>query len=72
MLQEAVRISEEDLPLTLPETDNFKPSGNAESPLANITDWIHYTNPKTGWGFLEWLTVKSSARSVACCNEAFV
>jgi leucyl-tRNA synthetase len=47
-IQEAVRIPEEDLPLTLPETDNFKPSGKAESPLANITEWMNYTDPTTG------------------------
>ena len=46
--QEAVAISEEDLPLTLPETDDFKPSGSPESPLANIIDWVHYTDPRTG------------------------
>ena len=43
-----MRIPEEDLPLRLPETDNFKPSGMAESPLANITDWMNYTDPQTG------------------------
>lgn len=48
VLQEAVRIPEEELPLRLPETDNFKPSGMAESPLANITEWMNYTDPKTG------------------------
>ncbi|EIE26840.1 putative leucyl tRNA synthetase [Coccomyxa subellipsoidea C-169] len=41
-------ISEEDLPLTLPETDNFRPSGTPESPLANITEWVHFVDPKTG------------------------
>ena len=46
--QEAVRLSEEELPLTLPETDNFKPSGKAESPLAKIDDWMNYTDPVTG------------------------
>ena len=33
-------LSEELLPLVLPRTDNFKPSGSGESPLANITDWV--------------------------------
>ena len=31
-------IPEEQLPLLLPETHNFKPSGTGESPLANLTD----------------------------------
>ena len=27
--------------LTLPVTDNIKPSGTGESPLANIEEWIN-------------------------------
>jgi len=34
-------LDEKQLPLTLPETDNFKPSGNGEPPLAMITDWVN-------------------------------
>ena len=41
-------IPEEELPLTLPETDDFKPSGTPESPLANMTEWINYTDARTG------------------------
>jgi leucyl-tRNA synthetase len=33
-------MDEKDLPLTLPPTDNFKPSGTGEGPLANLKDWI--------------------------------
>jgi len=55
-VQEAVRIPEEDLPLTLPETDNFKPSGKAESPLANIAEWMNYTDPTTGKPLLPCLS----------------
>src|SRR5699024_9340400 len=40
-------VPEEELPLTLPEMDEIKPSGTGESPLAN-SDWIHVTCPKTG------------------------
>ena len=29
-----------ELPLELPETDNFKPSDSGESPLANCSDWL--------------------------------
>ena len=47
-LQEPQAISEDDLPLTLPETDNFKPSGSPESPLANISDWVEFTDSATG------------------------
>jgi len=41
-------VPETELPLTLPETDNFKPSGSPESPLANVSDWVSFTDPKTG------------------------
>ncbi len=37
------------LPLELPETDNFQPSGTGESPLANITEWVEvWFNLTTG------------------------
>src|SRR5437867_3933253 len=41
-------LPEEQLPLKLPETNNFKPSGTGESPLANLTAWINTTDPATG------------------------
>ncbi|MFD1927065.1 leucine--tRNA ligase [Sporosarcina siberiensis] len=41
-------VDEADLPLELPITDNIKPSGTGESPLANITEWVNVTDPKTG------------------------
>ncbi len=41
-------VDEKDLPLTLPEMDEFKPSGSGESPLANATEWLDYTDPVTG------------------------
>jgi leucyl-tRNA synthetase len=41
-------IPEEQLPLTLPETNNFKPSGNGESPLANLGEWTATIDPATG------------------------
>lgn len=47
-LQEPQAVPESQLPLTLPETDNFKPSGSPESPLANVTDWVTFTDPDTG------------------------
>ncbi len=45
---QALPIPEEQLPLLLPETNNFKPSGNGESPLANLTDWLTTTDPTSG------------------------
>ncbi len=36
-------VAEADLPVLLPELDDFKPSGNAESPLARAGAWLEYT-----------------------------
>ena len=44
----AVPIPESELPLVLPETDNFKPSGGGEGPLANCDDWVRTVDPRTG------------------------
>lgn len=41
-------VPEEELPLMLPKTDNIRPSGTGESPLANIEDWVNVTDPVTG------------------------
>jgi leucyl-tRNA synthetase len=41
-------VPEEELPLMLPKTDEIKPSGTGESPLANIEDWVNVVDPKTG------------------------
>ena len=41
-------LDADELPLPLPELKEFKPSGNGESPLANATDWLWITDPKTG------------------------
>ncbi len=38
----------EELPLVLPQTNDIKPSGTGESPLANMTDWVNVQDAKTG------------------------
>lgn len=43
-----VPLPEDQLPLTLPDTDHFMPGENGESPLAALTDWVHTTCPKCG------------------------
>lgn len=43
-----VPVSEDQLPLMLPEVDNYLPTDNGESPLANIKDWVNTTCPKCG------------------------
>ncbi len=39
-------MDENDLPLELPELENFKPMAGVQSPLARATDWVNLPN---GW-----------------------
>lgn len=41
-------VKEEELPLVLPKTENIRPSGTGESPLANIDEWVNVVDPGTG------------------------
>lgn len=41
-------VPEDELPLLLPETDEIKPSGTGESPLANIDAFVNVIDEKTG------------------------
>ncbi|HDB2345973.1 TPA: leucine--tRNA ligase [Staphylococcus aureus] len=41
-------VPEEELPLLLPKTDEIKPSGTGESPLANIDSFVNVVDEKTG------------------------
>jgi len=41
-------LPEEHLPVVLPETSNFKPSGTGESPLSNLQDWVTTIDPTSG------------------------
>jgi len=41
-------LSEDDLPLLLPDVDEIHPSGTGESPLANVTEWVNTIDPETG------------------------
>jgi leucyl-tRNA synthetase len=43
-----VPVPESELPLLLPETKNFAPSGTGESPLANIPEWVNTVCPNCG------------------------
>ncbi len=44
-----IRLADEsELPITLPDLSDFKPSGTGESPLANAGDWLDYVDPVTG------------------------
>ena len=41
-------VPESELPLRLPVTSDFRPSGTGESPLANIDEWVNVVDPETG------------------------
>ncbi len=41
-----VPVPEKDLPLRLPEMKDFKPSGNAEPPLAKAAEWLNTKCPQ--------------------------
>ena len=43
-----VPVDEKDLPLLLPEVEDFEPGENGESPLAKQTEWIKTTCPHCG------------------------
>ena len=43
-----VPVPEDQLPLRLPEVDNYQPTGTGESPLAAIDEWINTTCPCCG------------------------
>ncbi len=38
----------DELPLTPPEINDYKPKGDGQSPLAKKRDWVEVTDPKTG------------------------
>jgi len=43
-----VPVPENELPLRLPEMQDYSPSGNAEPPLAKATDWVNCFCPQCG------------------------
>lgn len=43
-----VAVPEEQLPLLLPEVENYQPTGTGESPLAAIEEWVNTTCPHCG------------------------
>ena len=43
-----VPLKEEQLPLTLPEVEDFVPGEDGESPLAKVDSWVNTTCPKCG------------------------
>ena len=43
-----VPVPEDQLPLELPEVENYEPTDNGQSPLSEVEDWVHTTCPKCG------------------------
>ena len=41
-----VPVPESDLPVVLPDVENYEPTGTGESPLAGIEDWVNTTCPE--------------------------
>ena len=44
----AKELPEAELPVMLPDLEEFKPSGSPEGPLSLATEWLHTTDPETG------------------------
>ncbi|UQS86756.1 leucine--tRNA ligase [Nicoliella spurrieriana] len=66
---ETTLVPEDELPLKLPNTDNLKPSGTGESPLANVSDWVNVvdkngrkgkreTNTMPQWAGSSWYYIR--------------
>ncbi len=43
-----VPVPEEELPLLLPDVENYEPTDNGESPIAKMRDWVETTCPMCG------------------------
>ncbi len=43
-----VPLPEDQLPLLLPDVDSYEPTGNGESPIAKMRDWVETTCPCCG------------------------
>ena len=64
-------LPDHELPLALPETDNFRSAGTGEGPLANLPDWINHapgrkrdsntmpTHAGAAWYFLRFMDPKN-------------
>ncbi len=41
-------VPDSELPVLLPELDDYRPSGEFETPLSRVPEWIQTTDPETG------------------------
>ena len=83
LLQEPSPIAESELPLVLPDTDDFKPSGTPDPPLAKCTDWVAAADAQgrpgrretstmpqwagSCWYYLRYIDPHNTSRCAACC-----
>jgi leucyl-tRNA synthetase len=58
--QNGIPVLLNDLPVELPQVDSYQPTGNGESPLAALTEWIQHpqgireTDTMPGWAGSSW------------------
>jgi leucyl-tRNA synthetase len=80
-------LSEDELPLRLPEVEDYRPPGTGESPLAKATDWLNVTLPDgtkakretntmpqwagSCWYYLRYLDPKNSERGWDPAKEKY-
>jgi len=77
---------EQSLPLALPESNNFQPSGTGESPLAHLTEWVNFerdgkklkretnTMPQwagSSWYYLRFADTENKNRFASVANEKY-
>ena len=75
-----IGLSEDELPLRLPEVEDYQPPGTGESPLAKVTEWVNVTLPDgtkakretntmpqwagSCWYYLRYLDPRNSQRAL--------
>jgi leucyl-tRNA synthetase len=76
-------ISEDELPLTPPALDDFKPTGTPEPPLSKAKDWVQYSPTATRelntmpqwagscWYYLRYMDAQNPARFVGAETERY-
>ncbi len=60
---ETTLVPEDELPLLLPKSNDIKPSGTGESPLANLEDWVNVVDENGRKGKRETNTMPQWAGS---------
>ena len=81
-----IPLSEDDLPLTLPDVDSYEPTGTGESPLATVRQWVEVdkdgksyvreTNTMPQWAgscwyYLRFLDPKNANQLVSPAKEKY-